>query len=285
MPRRSSKKPSMKRAKKMVSKQHLRRAKSNQDNQFIRVRTEGTLTPQQGALVSNYIYAGYTMGPASASSLYDNAEFNLWTRIYDRFRVNRVHVTVTPKANVLGADAAQNDAALTLSGSGVVHTVIDRDSIAPSSIAQLSRYPSYKKYSTLKKFKRSYGITYPKGVWLDCQNAVPSVLQHGDALGALGGITMYAENFIEDAGEIFNEPWAEVIVEWDIVFQGKTIGASLAGVYDGDTLVGVKMTDNTQYVPYALTPLTGVRGTLNDRRVTVTDGSAPEAVITDAPDQ
>jgi len=177
---------------------------------------------------------------------------------------------VTPKGNVLDQANAQNDTLFNNSGDGLVHTCIDRDGVAPSSTAVISRYPSYKKYDIKKPFTRSYSIRYPTGVWLDCQS--PSTFSMKKELGLSGGITLYAEDILEDSGEVWNEPWAQVQVQYNIVFQGKTSN-SLTGVYDmsgalvGMTINAVDLTATQRN----LTIATNVRGTLGLDTRTVSD--------------
>lgn len=237
MPRTKSAPKAMKRAKKAVAKQRKARAKKGMDTFFLQARTTLGIRPVQGTTVANYLYQAFNLlDPAGASGqgawcLQNIPEFKLYTTLYDKVRVNSVTVRLTPKANVLGQDAAQNDTALNVSGDGMIHTAIDRDSVAPSNIAQLRKYTTYKGYSLLKKFVRSYAITWPSGVWLDCQNlwSDMTLLQR---LGAFGSVTMYAENVLEDNLEIFNEIFANVELIYNCVFQGKN---SAAVSYDPDT--------------------------------------------------
>jgi len=260
--RRYARKPSMAKAKKMVTKQRKVKAKKNMDTFFLKTKNLYNITPVQGVSVSNYIYSVATMDPTgTAAAFTTNAEFNLYKLQYDKFRVNSITVRVKPKANMLDQALAQNDTGLTLTGDGLVHTCIDRDGAAPSSIAIISRYPSYKSYSVLKPFSRTYSVRYPTGIWLDCQ-AVGS-FSMAKELGLTGSITMYLENLLEDSGEIFNEPWAEVTVETNIVFQGKTSN-SLTGVYDDlGNLVGVTINALQAADIKAVTPLVNIRGTLD----------------------
>lgn len=234
--RRSTKKPSVARAKKVVAQSKRRMVKKNMDTFFLRPKFNFVSLPVQGTTVSNYIY-GYLplLSPTLAVGCTQNAEFNLYRAMYDRVRINSVKITITPKANTFDQANAQNDGSLTLTGDGMIHHVIDRDGTGPTNIAQLQRYGSYRKTSCMKKFTRSYSITYPDGVWLDCQN-----IYEDDTLikrlGGYGGITYYGENFVEDRLEIWNEPWADVVVEYGVVFQGKTVGnISLAD--DGSIIV------------------------------------------------
>lgn len=233
MPRgKFSGKKTMKRAKKAVAKRTKARAKKSMDTFFLQARTTIGIKPVQGATVANYVYQVWALMDATAPwGCTQIPEFNLYRTLYDKVRINSVTVKWTPKANVLGLDAAQNDSALNVTGDGMLHTCIDRDGSAPSNIAQIRKYGSYKGYSLLKKGVRKYNVTYPPGVWLDCQ-AIYSDNTFLQRLGVFGGITMYAENVLEDNLEIFNEPWANVEVIYNCVFQGKnsaTVG------YDADT--------------------------------------------------
>lgn len=276
-PRKSSK-PAMAKAKKMVTKQRKAKAKRNMDTFFLKAKTVATITPSQGIATSNYVSQTFSLDPtgSTGSTYLNNAEFNLWRLQYDKFRVNSVKITVTPKANVLDQANAQNNNSFNLSGDGVVHTVIDRDGYAPQSTAIMSRYPSYRKYSVNKKFSRTYAVRYPTGIWCDCDT--PANFRMGKELGLTGGISIYAENILEDNLEILNQPWAEVVMEWNIVYQGKTSN-SLSAVYDEEgNLIGMTVNSVPEGNLVAATPLTNVRGTLADSR---TDSSGNEVPIND----
>lgn len=279
--RRGSKKPSMAKAKRMITKQRKSKAKRNMDTWFFKARCEGTIVPQQGASVANYVYWATDLDPVNTNnyglSHVNNAEFQLYKRLYDKYRINSVRVTVTPKANVMDAAQAQNDGEYNLSGSGVVHSVVDRDGKAVSNISAMARYPSYRKTSVLKKLVRSYAIKYPQGLWVDCQD--PATFTMSKEYGLTGGITLYAENFIEDNYEIFNEPWAEVVVEYNIVFQGKTSAGLTFTKDESGKVLSVTVTDHD----YGLClPITDAkpRGTVSDLRIVDEITDAP---ITDAP--
>lgn len=279
-------KPTMKKAQAMVTNNRKKKAKKNMDTFFLKTKVVQTITPIQGATVSNYVYFSESLAPSPAINPYpgaytQNAEFLLYKLQYDKFRVNSVKITVTPKANVLDQAVAQNDGNFNVTGDGLIHTCLDRDSNAPSSKAVISRYPSYKKYSVLKPFSRSYSIKYPMGVWLDCQS--PGTFSVAQELGLGGSITLYAENLLEDNYEAFNEPWATVLIEHNIVFQGKTSN-SLTGVYDlsgelmGVTINALSLADNK--LPSLRV---NVSGTLS--KDTRTQDEITEVQITDAPDQ
>lgn len=274
MPQRRSKKtskPTVRKAKRVVAKAHKKAAAKNMDTFFLKAKTIVSAVPAQGITVSNYMYMAAQLLPGN---LLMNTEFQLYRLQYDKFRVNKVTMKVTPKANVLDALLAQSDANATVSGNGVIHTCIDRDGVAPSSIAAISRYPSYKKYSLLKPFSRSYSIRWPTGIWLDCQDPSASgSTSIFNTLGLGGSVTMYAENLIEDADEILNEPWAEVEFHWDVVFCGKT-SASLSATFDEDgNVVAMTLTPQETFTAYDLTPLHNVRGTVKDTRFTQNSGS------------
>lgn len=277
---RKSKKVTLRVAKKVVRRVHKKKAKKNMDTFFFKSKVTAMVTPNQGMAVSNYIYNSFTLDPtnAAAAAYLNNAEFNLYRGLYDKFRVNSVRVTFIPKANVLDQATSQNDGALNLTGDGVIHHCVDRDSVAPSNIARISRYPSYRKTSQLKKFSRVYSVKYPMGIWIDCD--MPANFSMSKELGLTGGITIYAENILEDNYEVFNEGWATVLVEHNIVFQGKTSG-SLNGVYDADSnLTGVSVNYTTNVPNLVPSSLKNIRGTLGDD--TRTANEITENPITDA---
>jgi len=281
--RRAPKKPTMAKAKKMITKSNKAKAKKNMDTFFLRCRNVITLTPSQGGTVSNYVFQTFSMDPTGVGSLtyVDNAEFNLWKLQYDKFRVNSVTIKVTPKANVLDMANAQNDGSYNTTGDGLWHTCIDRDGKAVSSKSVISRYPSYRKYSVLKGFARTYSIKYPTGIWADCQS--PGSFPLAKELGLSGTINMYAENILEDNYEIVNEPVCTVEVYYNIVFQGK-VSTTLSGIYDASgnlTGVSVKAVDTALTLP--VTAVSNITGTLgNDTRRTLdASGNVTEVPIND----
>lgn len=266
------------RAKRMVAKAKKAKAKKNMDTFFLKARYNGIISPAQGSLVSNYIY--WTPSLFNTSDLTyigNNSEFKLYQAQYDKVRINSIKVIVTPKANVFDQVAAQNDSAYTLTGDGMIHTAIDRDGKVPSNIAKIQRYPSYKAYSVMKKFSRTYRVTYPKGVWIDCQNLAPSAASIF-TLGLEGSIGLYAENLVEDAFELINEPWADYQLEYNCVFQGKTS----AGI-SVDNAGRIVLTPEAATPTYATQTAVNVRGSISgDKRydlsgnlVAVTDTDLP----------
>lgn len=267
------KKPSLAKAKKMVTKYKSKRAAKNMDTFFLRAKSLFNVVPLQGTSVANYVY---NAAAALGGNLLSNAEFVFYRMQYDKFRVNSVTVKWTPKANVLDQAAGQDDAHYNLVGDGMIHTCLDRDGAAPSSIAAISRYPSYRKFSVMKKWSRTYKTIYPAGVWLDCQAPFDNT-QVQQTLGLLGGVTWYAENFLEDNYEIFNEPIAEASFEWNVVFQGKTSGALGFNIVDG-VVTGVYITPVAAGDILAVSPLQNVRGTIDDKR---TIDEVTEVKITD----
>lgn len=278
---RGGKKPSVAKAKRVVTKVRKSKAKRNMDTFFLKAKTVSTIVPAQGVAVANYVYWASTLDPTSSpagnNQFLTNAEFKLYSQMYDKFRINKVTMKIVPKANVSDIAINQLDTNYNLTGDGMVHTCIDRDGLAPSNIAAISRYPSYKKFSVLKTWSRSYSIRYPTGVWLDCQS--PASFTMAKELGLTGGITLYAENFLEDNYEIFNEPWAQVEHSYDIVFQGKT-SASLTAVSDASgNVIGVSVVNNPAVPNLPPTVPTNIRGTLS--KDTRTHDEVTENPITD----
>lgn len=270
-------KPTLKKAQAVITKNHKVKAKKNMDTYFLKTKSLFNVTPIQGVTVANYVYTVYTLDPKGINSQYiNNAEFNLWRLQYDKFRVNSVMVSVVPKANVFDQNNAQNDSSLNLNGDGKIHTAIDRDGSAPSSTALISRYPSYKAYSIMKPFKRSYSVKYPTGIWLDCDN--PSGFTMSKELGLTGGVTMYAENLVEDLAELLNEPYAQVTVEYNIVFQGKTSNSLSAVLDDEGNVIGMTVNKVNEVDLLPITPLTNIRGQIKDTR---TLDEATETLIDD----
>jgi len=257
-----TRKPSMRKAKRMVAKSHKSKAKKNMDTFFLKAKSIYNVVPSQGAYVANYVM-GYA--PLLGGNLLNNAEFNLYRLQYDKYRVNSVTAKWIPKANVLDQANAQGDGSYNLTGDGAIHTCIDRDGQAPSSTAAISRYPSYSKKSLMKTWSRTYSIKYPMGVWLDCQDPAGNT-QLISTLGLAGGVNWYAENFLEDNYEVFNEPVAALELSWSVVFQGKTSASLTFATDDSGLVIGVTMTPFQLGTTLAPTPLTNVRGTIADTR-------------------
>lgn len=102
-------KMSQQKAQKMVTKKRARQAKVNADTHFLKAVSMQNLVPGQAILpgISNYIYVYFSLDPANGASVFtNNADFALYRQLYDRFRINKVTVKLTPKANVLDATLA-----------------------------------------------------------------------------------------------------------------------------------------------------------------------------------
>lgn len=275
---RRPRKMGVKKARKIVTKERKTKAKKNMDTFFLRAKTQTTLKPVQGGAVANYVYQHFPlMDATSPIAVTQIPEFNLYRVQYDKVRINSIHVVVTPKANVLDQAIGQADAQYNVTGSGVVHTCVDRDGPAPSNVAAIERYPSYKKFSVMKKFARQYSIKWPINEWLDCQNIYASDLS---LKGCKGGITIYGENFLEDNYELLNEPWAQVEVYYNVVFQGKTSASlSVDATTGAVTLTPHEVFTNLPYSGLG----TGTQTTLSGSVVTY-DNSGNQITISDRGD-
>lgn len=273
--RKNSKKPSFIKTKKVMRKVNRWRKKRNMDTFPLTCRVSAQIVPIQGITVSNYFYTTSPLLNATASTgIVQSAEFKLYQQLYDQVRINSVSIRVVPKANMLSQDQAQNDSSLNVSGDGLVHTLIDRDSDGVAlSIPIWKRYPSYRSYSVLKPFRRSYSVKYPRGVWLDTQNIFEdtSLLKR---LGLTGGIYMYAENLLEDKGELFNEPFATIEYTYNCVFMGRA-ATSTSVASDGS--VTVKALEGSDIAP---TPLVGIKGTIADTAVVQNDADGDGVIDT-----
>lgn len=263
---------------KQKSKSDKKKAKVNLDTKSVVCTTNLVFNATQGALVSNYVYAGIPFAFNNPNSLGYNMLYNFYKDQYQRVRINKMVVKVTPKANVLDQGNAQLDSNFNLSGDGLVHTVIDRDSIGPSNISTLMKYPSYKPFSVMKPFTREYKCLWPKGVWLPAKQALDSqqslaILQQ---VGATGTVTIYGENLLEDNYEILNEPWANIEIQWHCVFQGYD-GTAMKVTQDasGNNIYSIIPQQAITNAPQS--QITVVRGTVrNDITVDLT--GAPVAV-------
>lgn len=265
------------RAKRAVAKQHKRNAVKNLDTHYVKCTTSLSCNPSQGITVSNYYYQSFLLTAQSGQTFYaNNADFMLYKQLYDRYRINRIRVKYTPKANVLDSTLVQA-ANLTMTGDGMFHTAIDRDGSAPSSIAGLTRYSSYKAYSLHKKWMRSFAVKYPSSVWLDCNDPSGSQSRILD-IGLGGGVTVYAENVPEIQGQVSMAPIGDFDLEFDIVFQGK-ISTKLTGILDQvGNVVGVAIEGSNPVPNFPPSARTNVRGTIDSD--TRTQPSLTETLIT-----
>lgn len=253
-------KGAVRKAKRVIAKNKKARAKKNMDTYFYRGRVIGSIVPMQGVSVSNYTSNFFQLLNATSQwSITQFSEFKLFANIYDQVRINRMTVRIRPKATMLSQVEAQNEDALNVSGDGRVHTCVLRDnSNYSANVARFIRQPSYKGYSVLKPFSRSYNVKWPTGVWLDTQN-IYSDETLLDRLGCLGGVGVYAENMLEESGELFNEPWAALEITYDCVFRGKT-GSALSLGENGE--ITVAKPDAFENPPESL--IVGLNGTFTD---------------------
>lgn len=273
---RSQKKPSLKAAKKVIGKYHKSQKAKSMDTYPLTCKFTMTSIPTQGATVSNYVYHSFPlMNPSSTTDVTQNAEFSLFKNIYDQVRINSILIKVTPKANVLSQAEAQYDGVMTLTGDGLVHTVVDRNSAGPWNVSALTKYSSYRKFNQKKAFSRSYKVSWPKGVWLDCKSIYDdqTLLKR---LGCFGGLTLYAENLPEDANEVINEPWADIHIYYNVVFRGKT-SASLSSTDGG----GVKVDPIMLGAPPDFSRLVVTSGGFVNERLVSTDEGG---IVTDLVD-
>lgn len=277
MPPKKTTKAAVKRSE---ARQKKAKAKKNMDTYFLKTRMTGSIVPSQGVAVSNYTSNFFQLlNGTSQYSVTKFTEFLLFAGIYDQCRINRMRVKVYPKANMLTQVEAQNEGALNVSGDGKVHTCVLRDPSGYSAnVTRIQRQPSYKPYSVLKPFTRTYGVTYPKGVWLNCQKIYEDETLL-DRLGCYGGVGIYAENMLEENAEIFNEPWAALEIEYDVVFRGKVVTA-LSVQEDGTVCVAPH--DPTTNPPES--SIVGISGTVADTQVSGfdEDGKIVQTSKTDA---
>lgn len=260
-------------------KKHLGRKSKAQNGDVInkKFRTEFNLTPAQpipvpGSGLYNYVYYTFPLwNSASLTGITQNKEFLLYAIQYDRWRIHSMTVKVYPKANTFDLKNAQ-DGNQQQVGDGRMHTVIDKDGNGPMHIQQLTRYSSYKSYSLLKPFSRTYSIKYPTDMWLDCQKLATqdAPFDFRNQVGLAGVMTMYAENVLEDFYEVNNQPWANVQIIYNVSFQGKTLGQLSVTVDDETGLpTTVTLTPFEVAADRPPVPPKNLRGTIRD---TITDG-------------
>ena len=174
----------------MVAKVTKQKKKQNSDTFSLLCKSQFDIVPAQGVSVSNYINQFITLLPDldnTIVSLNTNADFTLTRLQYDRFRVNSVLVQWTPRPNVLDQAHAQQDETNNL-GDNLIHYVAGRDGRGPTNFGQMMKYSSYFKISCLKKHARKYSASYPRGVWLDCDNPTDKS-QLSKGMGLQGGLS------------------------------------------------------------------------------------------------
>lgn len=241
--------------KRSMAKTKKSKAKKNMDTFFFQAKTAATLIPKQGVSVANYVYQQIAlMDSASAIGVTQIPEFVLYKNLYDQVRINSVTVKLIPKANVLDMFNAQQEDIMNVSGSGVYYHAIDRDGLAPSNVASILRYPSVRKTSVLKPSTRTYKVTWPSGMWLDC-GQIYTDQENLRRQGCFGGITYYAENLYEESLELINEPWATLEITYNCVFRGKTSASLTVGDTGAVTIVPHDLITNL--APSDLLPLYG----------------------------
>lgn len=230
---------------------------NNMDDHTVVHKLAGSITPLQGATVSNYIYSYWTPGitatPAQGQSnpLIGSSEFQLYRNLYDQFRVNRVTLRIIPRANVADQTTliAQNDSGSITQGKGVYYTVEDRDGIAPGYVGSMNKYASVKVTRLTSRLTRSYAPNNTKSTWFDCQD--PAGLdQLQRSIGMRGGITIYAESLPEVTNAVLNSVWADVEVLYSVTYRGKAM-VNLMVNEDG-SVTAAPADDANMEVPFAV---------------------------------
>lgn len=232
--------------------------------------------PQQGLNTSNYVSQFFSLLPdADFVSVVNNADFTIYRSLYDRFRVNSMLVQWTPRPNVLDQFNSQTDDTNNL-GDNMLHYVADRDGRGPTNIGSMLKYSSYFKTSCLYKHSRKYGASYPRGIWLDT-NAPTDKSQLVKGMGLQGGLSVYGENFLEDGGEVWNEPLGTFTIWWRVVFQGKVAGKV---TYNSETQeVCIRPAETLPLKP--VNPIYSQHGTIADTRMTLDASGIPQATPID----
>jgi len=232
--------------KKMVKKAKKARARArenNMDNHTVVHKLSGSITPQQGLTVSNYIYTYWTpcakvLSPPQSNQLLLSSAFGLYRNMYDQYRVNSVTVTLIPRANVVDAIllVQQNDSAQITQGKGVYYSCEDRDGIAPGLVGALNKMASVKVHKLTSRMTRTYRPNNAKNLWFDCQDPA-GLTEPAKAAGYFGGITIYGESLPELLGQLANSVWADCEVSYSVTYRGKSM-TSLTVNEDGSVTVG-----------------------------------------------
>jgi len=181
----------------------------------------------------------------------------------------------TPRPNVLDQFYAQTDDTNNL-GDNLLHYAADRDGRAPTNMGSMMKYSSYFKSSCLLKHSRKYSASYPRGIWMDT-NSPTDKSQLSKGLGLQGGISVYGENFLEDGGEVWNEPLGTFTIWWRVVFQGKVAGKVS---YNSETSeVCIRPAETLPLKP--VNPIYSQHGTIADTRMALDASGIPIAVPID----
>lgn len=224
--KRYARKSSTKRSKRVVKKRSVRKATAQGlDLVHKSFKMTSALTPGQGVSVSNYIRSFVSLAPGATAgtlSWSTNPEVRMFRSMYDRFRINSVSIKIIPRANVQLAigvgGSSQNNS------QGVYYVAMDRDSAVGGAVNQIRRLKSCKVKSQLKGYKGTYKIKYPKGVTWDTLSDMdngtlrPGIIDQMTALGIYGGITIYGENFPENADRLLNNIWADMELSYNMTF-------------------------------------------------------------------
>ena len=232
-----------KKAPKAKRARRVRARENNMDDHTVVHKMAGSITPQQGLTVSNYVYTWWSPSakvqtPPQSNQLLFSSEFGLYRNLYDQYRVNYMTVKVIPRANVVDAIllVQQNDSAQITQGKGVYYSCEDRDGIAPGLVGALNKYASVKCHKLTKSMTRTYKPNNAKNLWFDCQD--PAGLQEpARAGGYLGGITIYGESLPELIGTLANSVWADCEVSYSVTYRGKAM-TQLTTNDDGSVTVG-----------------------------------------------
>lgn len=220
MPRKPAKKH-VRKARKSAAKRKATAQGLDQVRRSFKMTT--ALTPGQGVQVSNYIRSFVSPQPGATSgtvSWSTNPEVRLFRSMYDRYRINSVGIRIIPRANVQLAigvgGSSQNNS------QGVYYVAMDRDSAVGGAVNQIKRLKSVKCYSQLKGCRHTYSVKYPKAVtWdtlQDFDSPASGTKNAMEALGIYGGITIYGENFPENADRLLNNIWADMELTYNMTF-------------------------------------------------------------------
>jgi len=222
----------------MKPKARVQRKKSNNvETYFKQIKLTSAVTPAQGVTVSNYVNVFLSPNPGTPGNitcaLNKSPEFNLYSQMFDQFRVHSVTMRLKPRYNMteltaLQASVDQLAGGLSV-GKAVYYSVEDRDGLAPATINTLKKYSSVRTHAIDKPMVRKYGIRYDGGAsWFDCQ-APDQLTDVQKALGLFGGITVYAESLPEVFTTIVNKVWADIEVTYNVTFRGKALVSIAVG--------------------------------------------------------
>lgn len=175
--------------------------------------------------VQNYVY-GSGSALAGAYSLASTREYQVYSKIFDQFRVTGVTLKYIPRANVQSVSEVNVQSASSgFPTTQVIYSSWDEDGAIPSSVGAIQTMRSTRKHSLLRTWKRSFRYTYKDNSWLDTdtQYDVTPALSNWKSKGLYGNFGFYGENVPFSPGAVGSPVVAQMEVIYHVVFRGQRL--------------------------------------------------------------